>query len=83
MFYLSTFLCYSVAYIKEFLPTTVVSTANPKVAGSNLSCAAAFSMKAKMFKAHVFGFWVHVEEPQMVEISTALDYGVSHNHIVA
>lgn len=27
--------------------------------------------------------YVHIEEPQVGEISRALDYGISHNHDVA
>ncbi|KAH8039146.1 hypothetical protein HPB51_005322 [Rhipicephalus microplus] len=50
------------------------SAADPQVAGSNpAAAAAAFPMEA----GNRALIWVHVKEPQVVEISRALNYGVS------
>ncbi|XP_075735950.1 uncharacterized protein LOC142776332 isoform X1 [Rhipicephalus microplus] len=58
------------------------SAADPHVARSNRRCGGCIFNGGKSAVGLYAQIWAHVKEPQVVEISGAFHYGVSHNHMV-
>nr|XP_037278058.1 biogenesis of lysosome-related organelles complex 1 subunit 5-like isoform X2 [Rhipicephalus microplus] len=52
------------------------------VTGSNPGCGGCISDGGGNVVGPCAQIWVHVKEPQVIEISGALHYGMSHNHMV-